>query len=128
MSESPWADGGVNNLIGLKLRGMQDGHYVVELAVKAHHLSGANKVHSGVYMVMLDTAMARVLREHSTENNNGQVNVELKTNFLRGVESGTLRAEGRVVKLGRRLGFAETTLFGDNSKQLATAAATFMFR
>lgn len=127
MSESEWDNIGFNNLIGIELVGMQDGRYVVELAIEGHHLSGANKVHGGVYMAMLDTAMARVLRDQTTADNNGQVTVELKTNFLRGVESGRLRAEGRVIKLGRRLGFAEATLFDGQSKQLATAAATFMF-
>lgn len=57
MTKPELSSAGFNQLVGLELAGMQGDCYVVELAVKAHHLSGASKVHGGVYMTMLDTAM-----------------------------------------------------------------------
>ena len=127
MSDFELTDTGFNNLLGLDLVGMEDDYYVVELNIEAQHLNLANKVHGGIYMAMLDVAMARVLHNQSTSDSSSHVTVELKTNFLSGAKSGKLRAEGRIVKIGRRLGFAKAILFDDQSQQLAIAAATFMF-
>jgi uncharacterized protein (TIGR00369 family) len=54
--------------------------------------------------------------------------LELKVSFHRPVtvESGTLRAEGRVISIGRRAAFSDAVLKDGNDRICATASSTLM--
>lgn len=82
-------------------------------------------VHGGVAATMLDSAVASAV--HSTlPAGVGYTSVELKINFLRAIHGsvGEIFANGRLVKGGSRIAFAEGDLRDAGGRLLATASST----
>ena len=81
-------------------------------------------VHGGWMATLLDSACACAV--HSMLRR-GQVytTLEIKTVFHRALTEGVpVKAEGRIVQIGRRAGFAEADLKGVDGKLYATATST----
>lgn len=81
-------------------------------------------VHGGWMATLLDSACACAV--HSMLRP-GQVytTLEIKTVFHRALTEGVpVKAEGRIVQIGRRAGFAEADLKGVDGKLYATATST----
>ena len=81
-------------------------------------------VHGGWMATLLDSACACAV--HSMLKP-GQVytTLEIKTVFHRALTEGVpVKAEGRIVQIGRRAGFAEADLKGVDGKLYATATST----
>ncbi|WP_425990005.1 PaaI family thioesterase [Brevundimonas sp. TWP2-3-2] len=81
-------------------------------------------VHGGWMATLLDSACACAV--HSMLRP-GQIytTLELKTVFHRALTEGVpVKAEGRIVQIGRRAGFAEADLKGVDGKLYATATST----
>ena len=81
-------------------------------------------VHGGWMATLLDSACACAV--HSMLQP-GQVytTLEIKTVFHRALTEGVpVKAEGRIVQIGRRAGFAEADLKGVDGKLYATATST----
>lgn len=114
---------GFNELMGLRIVGPVDGRFVVELDADERHLHGQGRVHGGVIMALLDTAMARAARR---DGDAYAPTIELKTSFLRPAGPGRLTARARMVRDGRRLAFAEAELHDGQGRCLATSSATFL--
>ncbi len=117
---------GFNRLIGIKMIGLQDGVFVLELPITENHLHSAGKVHGGVYLLLLDTVMSRALHS-SVEGERLGATVEIKTNFLRPCAGGVIRAEGKLVHGGRRINYLESELYDEENNLLAKASGSFMF-
>jgi uncharacterized protein (TIGR00369 family) len=84
-------------------------------------------VHGGYAATMLDSACG--LATHSALGpNRGHTTLELKVSFLRGLDtrSGTVRAVGRTISVGRRVAFAEATLHDTQGRLCATATSTLL--
>ena len=81
-------------------------------------------VHGGWMATLLDSACACAV--HSMlQPGQGYTTLELKTVFHRALTEGVpVRAEGRIVQVGRRAGFAEADLRGLDGKLYATATST----
>ena len=76
---------------------------------------------------MLDSACG--IAAHSTLGpERGHTTLELKVSYLRGLseDSGTVRATGRVVSVGRRVAFAEAELHDGAGRLCATATSTLL--
>ena len=79
-----------------------------------------NSVHGGWTAAILDTAMA--LSNLSTlDADTGFTTLDIRINYLRAitVETGEVRAEGRVIQGGRRLAYCEAKLTDAGGKLLA---------
>ena len=84
-------------------------------------------VHGGYTATLLDSACG--IAVHSElEANRGHTTLELKVSYLRGLSerSGTVRATGRAVSVGRRVAFAEATLHDGEGQLCATATSTLL--
>ena len=110
--------------IGVIPRGMVDGAFVLELELTRLHMSRANRVHGGVLFTLLDTALGRAVIE-ALPPGRGCATVELKINYFRPVQSGRVRALGRLEELTRSLGYAEGEVVNEDGKVLARASGTF---
>lgn len=110
--------------LGMRSRRMEDGECVLELRLDARHLSAAERAHGGVLFTMLDTAMGRAVLS-TLPAGRGCATLEAKINFLRPVQSGLLRAEGRVLDRTRRTAYAEGVLFDEEGRVLARSSGTF---
>jgi uncharacterized protein (TIGR00369 family) len=71
----------------------------------------------------LDFTMAQAVIVRATEPV-GVASLELKVSFLQRVGPGRVIAEGRVLRMGRRVAFLEASLFDTAGGLLATATST----
>lgn len=117
-------DGGFNALLGIRLCGASDDCYVLELDIAPQHLHAAGRVHGGVYLTLLDTAMARAARIGSDDAY--MPTLEVKVNFLRPAATGRIIARARVVNRSRRTCYVEGELTGEDGRMLARGSATLI--
>jgi uncharacterized protein (TIGR00369 family) len=94
---------------------------VMNAAPDMHHAVGA--VHGAFYFKLLDDAA--YFAANSVVEDVFVLTASLHVELLRPVVTGTLRAEGRVVKAGRTLIFAESNLFDADDNHLARGSGTF---
>src|SRR6185295_4255965 len=89
------------------------------------HLNPAGTVHGGLAATLLDSCMGLAI--HSTlDKGFGQTTLEFKISLVRPVtpETGLVRAEGRVISRGRRVGTAEGRLIDTQGRILAHGTTT----
>src|SRR6476660_2827414 len=101
------------------------GRVVVAAEPNAGHRNPAGTVHGGLAATLLDTCMG--LAVHSMlDQGFGQTTLELKIPLVRAVtpETGPVRAEGKVVSRGRRIGTAEGRLTDAEGRLLAHGTTT----
>lgn len=110
--------------LGFRTLGMRDGVFVIELDLEPRHLSRAARVHGGVLFALLDTALGRAVIEELPEGR-GCATVEIKINYFRPVQSGTIRASGRCLLRTKLLAYAEGDVVNAEGKLLARATGTF---
>jgi len=82
-------------------------------------------VHGGYAATLLDSAMGCAVHT-LMKDGQGYTTLELKVAYHRPMtnESGTVRAEGKVISLGRRAAFAEGRLTDGKGRLCATATTT----
>lgn len=113
--------------LGMENFGGERGAIHVELVPRPGHYNPLGTVHGGVISTLLDTAAACSV--HSTlAVGEGYTSLDLTVKFLRPVtlDSGRLRAEGRVISRGRRTALAEAQLFDAAGRQVAHATSSCM--
>jgi uncharacterized protein (TIGR00369 family) len=107
-----------------RLTEVEEGRVVFEGTPTRAVYNPIGTVHGGWMATLLDSACACAV--HSMLRP-GQVytTLEIKTVFHRALTEGVpVKAEGRVVQMGRRAGFAEADLKGADGKLYATATST----
>jgi uncharacterized protein (TIGR00369 family) len=84
-------------------------------------------VHGGYAATLLDSACGVAVHSQMRPGQ-GYTTLELKIAYHRGLseKSGRVRAEGRIVSIGRRVAFAEATLHDSQNKLCATATSTLL--
>ena len=97
----------------------------VELEVGRNHLQPLDTVHGGVLATLIDTATywAAFL---ALPEDTGLVNVDLKLNYLRPVSSGVLIAEGRCLRAGRTISYAEAQVTDGDGRLVTHGTSTLM--
>jgi acyl-CoA thioesterase len=110
--------------LGIELLGMVDGAFTLELELQPMHMSRAERAHGGVLFTLLDTALGRSVLEALPEGR-GCATLEISIHYFRPVQSGRIRARGRVRELTRSLGYAEGEIENEQGKVLARASGTF---
>jgi len=97
----------------------------IKLDVADCHLQPFGMVHGGVIATLIDTAtfwaaFLRLPEEH------GLVNIDLKLNYLRPINDGTIIAAGYCLKTGRTLSYAEASVTDNQGTLLAHGTSTLM--
>ena len=113
--------------LGMVEFGGERGSIHVGLDPEHRHYNPLGTVHGGVLSTLLDTAAACSV--HSTlEPGERYTSLDLTVKFLRPVtvESGRLRAIGRVVQRGRRTALAEAQLYDASDRLVAHATSSCM--
>ncbi len=84
-------------------------------------------VHGGYAAALLDSACGCAVHSRLSSRQ-AYTTLELKVSFQRPItiDTGELRAEGRVITFGRRVAFAEAVLKGLDGKIYATATSTLL--
>ncbi len=112
-------------LIGMTLADIGFDSCRIELTIAERHLQPFAIVHGGVLATLIDTATfwAGFLR---LPEDAGMVNVDLKLNYLKAVSQGVLRAEGRCLRAGRVISYAEASIYDQAGELVAHGTSTLM--
>ena len=113
------------HLIGMTLGTIDFDNCRIELQLGERHLQPFGIVHGGVLATLIDTATfwAAFLR---LPEDAGLVNVDLKLNYLKAVSGGRLRAEGRCLRAGRQISYAEAGVYDETGELVAHGTSTLM--
>jgi len=112
-------------LIGMVISALEFDSCRIELDVGERHLQPFGIVHGGVLATLIDTATfwAGYMR---LPDDAGLVNVDLKLNYLKAVTGGYLRAEGRCLRAGRQISYAEASVIDAGGELVAHGTSTLM--
>lgn len=117
----------IGRTLGFELVEVERGRVVFEGAPDRSVYNPLGAVHGGYAATLLDSACG--IAVHSALGaNRGHTTLELKISYLRGLSdrSGTVRATGRAVSVGRRVAFADATLHDGEGRLCATATSTLL--
>ena len=106
---------------------VEEGRAVFAGTPGLHAYNPIGTVHGGYAATLLDSACGCAV--HSKLNpRQGYTTLELKVAYHRPmtVETGPIRAEGRVVSMGRRAAFAEARIVDAGGRVYATATSTLL--
>lgn len=98
---------------------------LAELDIASCHLQPFGIVHGGVIATLIDTATFWAGFSTIPEDS-GLVNIDLKLNYLATARSGKLVAEGRTIRSGRTIAYAEAKVSGEDGGLIAHGTSTLM--
>lgn len=117
----------IGETLGFQLVDAGDGWAAFEGVPGPQHYNPAGIVHGGYAATLLDSACGIAV---ITKLNEGQsmTTLELKTSYLKAMtdKTGKVRAEGRVISIGRRVAYTEAQLTDEAGRLLATATSTLL--
>jgi uncharacterized protein (TIGR00369 family) len=110
---------------GMTLSYTDEGNAVVDLPYNPDLDHGLGGIHGGVYATLLDTA-GWFTAAAAHDEPCWMATAEMSIHFLAPVERTSLRAEGRLIKGGRRQDVAEMHLYDGSGRLVAHATGTFI--
>ena len=113
----------VARLIGFEAKEIADGRAVVTLAAGPQHANPMGTLHGGILCDIADAAMGMAFAS-TLAPEESFTTVELKINFFRPVWEAQLKAEGKVVRRGRSIGYVECEVKDERGQLVAKAAST----
>jgi uncharacterized protein (TIGR00369 family) len=113
-------------LLSMKIVDVRLGFSRLEINLAPKHLQPFGFVHGGVFASIIDAATFWAIFYEIEDQNTGATSVDLKLNYLAPTVSGKLIADGRRIKLGKTLGYAEATVTDETGKLLAHGTSTLM--
>jgi uncharacterized protein (TIGR00369 family) len=118
---------GIGATLGFKMVELEEGRAVFEGTPGRHLYNPLGTVHGGYAATLLDSAVGCAIHS-SLKAGQGFTTLELKVAYHKAMteHTGPVRAEGRVVQLGRRAGFAEGRLTDASGRLYATATSTLL--
>jgi uncharacterized protein (TIGR00369 family) len=116
---------GIAHLLDFKPVEVEEGFVVFEGHPSKAVYNPIGSVHGGYAATLLDSAMGCAVHT-MLKAGQGYTTLELKVAYHRAMSdaSGPVRAEGKVISLGRKAAFAEGRLVDKNGKLCATATTT----
>lgn len=109
--------------IGIVVEYVRDGSVDLRLEAGPDHANLQGTVHGGVLATLADTAAGLAVRS-AIPPGSRHVSVNLDVQYLAPANMGPLLATGRVVRLGRRIAFAEADVSDAGGELLARAQVT----
>jgi uncharacterized protein (TIGR00369 family) len=103
----------------------EKGRVVVTAVPTAALLNPAGTVHGGFTATLLDSCMGLAIQS-TLEKGIGSTTLEFKISLVRPItpETGLIKAEGKVLNVGRRVGTAEGRVTDDRGRLLAHGTTT----
>jgi uncharacterized protein (TIGR00369 family) len=119
--------GGIGATLGFRLVELEPGRVVFEGRPGRHVYNPIGTVHGGYAATLLDSAVGCAVHSR-LEAGQGYTTLELKVAYHRAMteHTGPVRAEGWVVNLGRRAGFAEGRITDAEGRLYASASSTLL--
>lgn len=117
---------GAVRLLGIKLGRLSPGRATLTLDTRPHH-SHAHGVHGGVLAALADTALAMAIFTRLPPRT-WISTVEMKINYLAPHQRGRLRADARVLRLGKRWAVGEVEIRNQARELVAKSLLTYAIR
>ena len=111
--------------MAMRLAAIELDKAVIELRTARCHLQAYGIVHGGVLATLIDTATFWSVYLRIPEDA-GLVNIDLKLNYLKPVENGLLTAEGRAIRSGNTICYAESDVWNSDRDLVAHGTSTLM--
>ena len=113
----------VARLIGFEAKDIGNGRATAVLAAGPQHANPMGTLHGGILCDIADAAMGMAFAS-TLAPEESFTTVDLKINFFRPVWQARLKAEGKVVRRGRSLGYVECEITDESGQLIAKAAST----
>jgi acyl-CoA thioesterase len=109
-------------LLGMELIGAEEGLVRVRLTLRPDLQNSRGVMHGGALGALVDSAGGLAVL---TTGVDGSIpTVEYSLNFLAPVEGGTVTAEGRLLRRGRRIAVSEVTVTDEAGRLIAKGLVT----
>lgn len=117
----------IGQTLKFRLVEIAEGHAVFEAEPGIHAYNPIGSVHGGFAATLLDSALGCAVHSR-LKADQIHTTLELKVAYHRAitVETGTIRAIGSVMTMGRRTAYAEGRIVDANDRLLASATSTFL--
>jgi uncharacterized protein (TIGR00369 family) len=111
--------------LGYDVAEAEKGRVLVTLVPTDAHLNPAGTVHGGLTATLLDSCMGLAIQS-TLDKDVSQTTLEFKISLVRPItpETGEVRAEGKVLHCGRRIGTAEGRVVDGQGRLLAHGTTT----
>jgi uncharacterized protein (TIGR00369 family) len=111
--------------LGYDVTEAESGRVVVTLKPTDAHLNPAGTVHGGLTATLLDSCMGLAIQS-MLDRGISQTTLEFKISLVRPItpDTGPIRAEGKVLNCGRRIGTAEGRVVDGKGRLLAHGTTT----
>jgi uncharacterized protein (TIGR00369 family) len=111
--------------LGYDIVEVSKGRVVAAAEPHAGHRNPAGTVHGGLAATLLDSCMGLAVQS-MLDKGIGQTTLEFKISLVRPItpQTGPVRAEGRIISCGRRVGTAEGKLTDKDGRVLAHGTTT----
>ncbi len=113
----------ISELIGFHVSEVRDGRAVATLEAGPQHANPMGTLHGGILCDIADAAMGMAFAS-TLEPNESFTTVELKINFFRPVWKAQLKAEGKVLRRGKMVGYVECEVTDEKGRMIAKACST----
>jgi uncharacterized protein (TIGR00369 family) len=115
---------GFPGLLGIDFQEAGDGFVRAQLAIAAKHMAPNGYLHAGTVVGFADSACGYGCILNLPEGGVGFTTVELKTNFLRSAQTGTIDCEARLVHGGKTTQLWDATVTDPAGKTMALFRCT----
>ncbi len=95
-------DGTLPGLLGVEFISAESGVIQAQMTVEQRHLAPNGFLHAASVIALADTACGYGCAANLPDGATGFTTIELKTNFLRTTDAGTIACEARLLHGGRR--------------------------
>jgi uncharacterized protein (TIGR00369 family) len=115
----------IADTLNYELTEVREGLVVFEIVPAEYHYNPLGVVHGGLAATLLDSAMGCAVHS-ALPAGTRYTTLELKVNYIRAMTTATgrVRAEGKVINIGGRVGVAEGRIVDDEGKLYAHATTT----
>ena len=115
----------IADTLGFYLVEAEKGRVVFQGTPQHRHYTPIGSVHGGFHATLLDSCVACAIQT-TLEAGQGYTTLELKVNYIRALTDrvGPVRAEGRVIHVGKQIGTADGKLVDADGKLYAHASTT----
>jgi 1,4-dihydroxy-2-naphthoyl-CoA hydrolase len=109
---------------GFELAEASPGRAILRMRVDDRHRQLHGVVHGGVLAALADTA-GGLASYMSMPRGTRIATIEMKINYLEGVEAGMVEADARVVRIGKHIAVVDCDVRDGNGRLVAKALMTF---
>ena len=113
-------------LMGIEVVSVEPGKAVLKMQIRPDMHNGVGWLQGGMLAAIADEAMALALYS-VLSNTEGIATISESTSFIRGAQDGLIIAEGRVIRKGRRVAFAEGEVYTDNDERVMLSRTSAAF-